>query len=205
VSSAVAARRSAARPAISSIGPSSVAVGDTLTIRGHGFLAGKRRNTVSFKRPGSPAVTAKAAEATATRIRVVVPAALARYLSDTNATRFRVRVRARRFSKASAALHRSVLVSPADSLPATGDTCEPAPGLAGDLVGPLDDALGTGLGDTLDTLIPDESCDVGDVPAAGDDPAAADDGADPGAGEPGDDSGAGDLADTLGADDTTTG
>lgn len=179
-SSAVAARRSPARPSISSVGPSTVAIGDTLTIRGRGFLSGPRRNTVTFSRAGAHAVSVKAGEATSTRLRVVVPAQLSPYLSDTTATRFRVRVRARRLSKASSAPRRSVLVSPPDTGADAGDDpvadeCVP-PDPLGDVTGTLDGALGTDLGELIDPLPPDAGCDLA---AAGDDPAGADDGADP--------------------------
>jgi hypothetical protein len=191
--SAVAARRAVARPTITSIGPSSVAVGDTLTIRGRGFLPGRRRDSVSFTRAGGRPVTVKATDATRTRIRVVVPAGLARYLGDAAPTRFRVRVRARRYSRASTALTRSILVRPLEHAlgEQAADGCT-----SGDITDPLDDALGTGLGDTLDTLLPDDGCDAA---TAGDDPAADD------AGDPGDDSAGTDPGDEPVADDTTSG
>lgn len=190
-----AAQRGAARPSITSIGPASVAVGDTLTIRGRGFLPGRRRDTVTFTRPGRPAVAVKATDATRTRIRVVVPKALSRYLSDTQPTRFRVRVRALRFSTASAARKRSVLVvSPAaqEALDgATGD-CAASADPVDAVTGTLDDALGTDLGDVLDDVLPDDGgCDP--ASAGGDDPAAAADGTDP----------AGDSGDDPAADDPT--
>jgi hypothetical protein len=80
-SSALAGRKTAARPSVSSLSPPALAVGDTLTVRGHNFLPGKKRNSVVFKHAGSPEVTVKAAQATRTRMRVVVPAALAKYLT----------------------------------------------------------------------------------------------------------------------------
>jgi hypothetical protein len=195
---AVAARRGAARPTITSIGPASVAVGDTLTIHGRGFLPGRARNSVSFARAGRPAVSVKAGTATRTRLRVVVPRALARYLSDTQPTRFRVRVRARRFSTASASRKRSVLVlSPAarQLLDDATDDCTPADPAA-DVTGTLDDALGTDLGDVVDDVLPGDGCDA--TSAGGDDP-AVDDGADPADTDPGDDGTGAD--DPLGAGD----
>jgi hypothetical protein len=197
---AVAARRGAARPTITSIGPASVAVGDTLTIRGRGFLPGRARNTVSFTRAGKPAVAVKAGDATRTRLRVVVPRALSRYLSDTQPTRFRVRVRARRSSKVSTARRLSVLVSSPAALELLedggADGCTPA-ALPGDVAGALDDALATDLGDVLDDVLPDDGgCDA--TSAGGDDPAAADDGADPA------DDGTG-ADDPLGAEDPVSG
>jgi hypothetical protein len=149
---------------------------------------------VTFTLPGRPAVAVKSTDATRTRIRVMVPEALSRYLSDTQPTRFRVRVRALRFSTASAARKRSVLVvSPAaqEALDgATGDCTSADPVDA--VTGTLDDVLGTDLGDVLDDVLPDDTaCDP--ASSGGDDPAAADDGTDP----------AGDSGDDPAADDPT--
>jgi hypothetical protein len=181
--SATAARHAAARPTITSIGPSSVAVGDTLTIRGRGFVAGSRRNSVSFARAGSPAVTVKAGAATRTRLKVVVPAALARYVGDTKPTRFRVRVRSHGMSPASSALKRSVLVTPPVADPGDGDgtgadDCladDSSADASDDLASKLADALGIDLSALGQLLVPDDSCDSA---TAGDDP-AGDDSADP--------------------------
>jgi hypothetical protein len=191
------AHRGAARPSITSIGPASVAVGDTLTIRGRGFLPGRRRDSVSFTRPGHPAVTVKATDATRTRIRVVVPVALERYLGDTQPSRVRVRVRARRFSAASAARNRSVLVrsrAAQEALDGAPGDCTSADPLD-DVTGALGDTLGPDLGDAPDDVLPDDGgCDA----ASPDDPAAAGDGSGPAA-----DDGV-DVPDDSGADDPSS-
>jgi hypothetical protein len=192
-----ATHRRAARPSITSIGPASVAVGDTLTIRGRGFLPGRRRDSVSFTRAGHPAVTVKAIDATRTRIRVAVPVALERYLSDTQPSRVRVRVRARRFSTASAARTRSVLVrsrAAQETLDGGTDGCASADPLD-DVTSALDDTLVPDVGDVVDDVLPDDGgCDA----ASPDDPAAGDDGSDPAAGD------GADVPDDSGADDPSS-
>jgi hypothetical protein len=164
-SSALAAKHAAARPQITSVGPATVAVGDTLTIRGRNFLAGAKRNTVTFKRAGRAPVSVKAGAATPTQIKVVIPDALAPYLSATQPTRFGIRVRARRTGKEFTAPKRSVLVAPLTELDGSPADCA-----APDVVDAVTDPLGDALGDTLDTILPDDQC--GDP--AGDDPGAAD-------------------------------
>src|SRR3954471_18145539 len=74
------ASAAAAAPKVTSVAPLSLKVGDTMTIRGKGFLAGKNRNTVIFKATGTRAVFAKAQTATATKIVVKVPAKLLSFL-----------------------------------------------------------------------------------------------------------------------------
>jgi hypothetical protein len=174
-SSALAAKHRAARPQITSVGPATVAVGDTLTIRGHNFRAGAKHNTVIFKLTGKPAVSAKAATATATQIKVVVPDALAKYLSASQPTRFGIRVRGRRGGKDATAPKRSVLVAPLSDEPladcATADQLDT-------VTAALDDTLGTDLGDTPDTLLPDDCGDPGADDPSSDDP-GADDPSDP--------------------------
>ncbi|MEA2255859.1 MAG: hypothetical protein QOG35_1904 [Solirubrobacteraceae bacterium] len=90
-------------PVVKSISPSRLAIGQTLTIKGSGFRAGKDRNTVVFKRDGKPAVFVKADVATKTKLQIQVPDKLAAFLATQTAgpiaTRFRVRVLSQRFSK----------------------------------------------------------------------------------------------------------
>jgi hypothetical protein len=127
-SSALAGRKTAARPSVSSLSPPALAIGDTLTVRGHDFLPGRKRNSVVFKHAGSPEVTVKAAQATRTRMRVVVPAALAKYLTVAGGVakpaRFRVRVVAgRSTSKGFTTLKRSPVIVPPQA--GAGEAQEP--------------------------------------------------------------------------------
>lgn len=130
-------KRGASAPSISSLNPLTLRVGDTLTIRGHHFLPGRKHNRVAFKRAGGPAIVVKAGEATKTRLKVIVPAALAKQLSlaggGTRRSRFRVRVRAGRFATGYTPLKRSPLIGPAltatdevEQLDGTDDGCEEA-------------------------------------------------------------------------------
>jgi hypothetical protein len=140
-SSALAGRKAASRPTVSSLSPPALAVGDTLTIRGHNFLPGKKRNSVVFKHDGSPAVTVKAAQATRTRMKVIVPATLARYLTVAGGVarpaRFRVRIVAGgSTSKGFTTLKRSPVIVPPQ-------------GAAG--------------GDADQTDVPQDGCDTGGV------------------------------------------
>src|SRR5215213_1729566 len=112
--SASAARTSV--PTVTSVAPLNLAIGDTLTIRGRNFRSGRNRNTVVFKRDGQRAVFVTAQEATATRIRLVIPAKLSQYLSRRSGgtarpTRFRLRVLSARFGRAFTATKLSPVVS----------------------------------------------------------------------------------------------
>src|SRR5512134_1829396 len=90
-------------PTVKSVKPLSLRVGERLTIHGTGFLKGRNRNTVVFKREGKRAVFAKAVTASTTRLVVRVPSKLAPFLvrrgGSARPTRFRLRVLARRLSK----------------------------------------------------------------------------------------------------------
>jgi hypothetical protein len=92
----------AAAPKVTSVAPLQLKVGDKLTIRGTGFIAGKNHNTVIFKATGARAVFAKAQTATKTKIVVKVPAKLLSFLKvkdgESVATRFQIRVLAKRLS-----------------------------------------------------------------------------------------------------------
>jgi hypothetical protein len=173
---ALAATKARTRPTISSAVPLPLHIGDTLTIRGRNFLATKKRVTVAFKRDGSPAVSVKAAQATRTRIKVVVPASLAKYFTVTagvaRATRFRVRVMARRLSTGYTALKRSPLVIPGaggaageldDELTGTDDGCDEGGIVEAIDGGGGDDALfddAPRLGDALEGASEADPCSV---------------------------------------------
>jgi hypothetical protein len=126
--SASAARTSV--PTVTSVAPLNLAIGDTLTIRGRNFRSGRNRNTVVFKRDGQRAVFVTAQEATATRIRLVIPAKLSQYLSRRSGgtarpTRFRLRILSARFGRAFTATKLSPVIAeatPGSASPSTGVT-----------------------------------------------------------------------------------
>jgi len=104
-------------PSISKITPMQVQIGGTLTITGTGFLKGKGKNTVVFRRAGQRSIFAKADGLTTTRLRVVVPAKLAPVMGKRAgaavASKFQLRVLSRRFGKSYTALKLSPVILPA--------------------------------------------------------------------------------------------
>jgi hypothetical protein len=116
---AAEAAKPAPYPSIAKVAPLQLGVGDTLTITGKHFRPGANKNTVVFKRDGKKAIFVKAHAATATSLTVVVPEKLRAALGRRNgvdvATRFRLRVLARRFAKRYTALKASPTVVPGDA------------------------------------------------------------------------------------------
>jgi hypothetical protein len=171
-SSALAGKKAASRPSVSSLSPPALRVGDTLTVRGRNFLPGKKRNSVVFKHDGSPEVTVKAAQATRTQMQVVVPATLAKYLAVpggvSKPARFRVRVVAgRSTSKGFTTLKRSPVIVPPHA--AAGNT-QPldVPQDGCDTGGIVEDV--TGDPDTLGSDVLPAEPDACSADAGGDDP-----------------------------------
>ncbi len=170
-STALAATKAPTRPTVRSIAPLPLGIGDTLTIRGRNFLAGKKRNSVTFKRDGRPAVTVKAGQATRTRMKVIVPATLAQYLTVTDGvalpTRFRVRVRSRGFSKGYTALKHSPIIGPANGAPGAVDEFdEPQSGCDTGGIGDSVDGEGDDnalLSDALEAAVESDPCSVDSV------------------------------------------
>jgi hypothetical protein len=160
-SNALAGKRSAPPPSVSSLSPLALRVGDTLTIRGHRFIPGKKHNSVSFKRDGSPAIVVKAGPATRTRLKVVVPATLAKYFTiaggGVQPSRFRVRVGAGRSSTGYTPLKRSPLIGLPSSTAVDG-----LDGLGG-----TDDGCDTG--GVIDGIEGDDGTAAEDAPEAGSD------------------------------------
>jgi hypothetical protein len=113
-------------PVVTSVAPMTLGIGDTLTIKGRNFVAGRMRNTVVFQRVRARAVFVRADEATKTQIRLRIPAKLLPFLSQRGGkaipTRFRLRVLARRFGVAFTATRLSPTIGPVG----TGKT-EPVP------------------------------------------------------------------------------
>ena len=113
---AEAKKKKVAKPVISKVAPSNAAIGDTLTVYGRNFIAGKGRNSVAFKRDGSPAVFVKSDVSTRRQIKVILPAKLSKYLivrdGTPGPTPFRIRVLAKRFGKSFTALAKSPMIGP---------------------------------------------------------------------------------------------
>jgi hypothetical protein len=143
-------------PTVKSVKPLSLRVGERLTIHGTGFLKGRNRNTVVFKREGKRAVFARAVTASTTRLVVRVPSKLAPFLvrrgGSARPTRFRLRVLARRLSKSYTTPRRSPVIAPVlPKAPATTSPGEtPSPKLTDcDLDGVLNTVDGDDDGDQL--------------------------------------------------------
>lgn len=123
-----ATARTSSVPTVSNVAPLNIAIGDQLTITGRNFRAGKGKNTVVFKRDGQRAVFVTAQQATATQIKLAIPAKLSQYLSrqkggTARPTRFRLRVLSARFGRAFTATKLSPVISepgPASASPSTG-------------------------------------------------------------------------------------
>lgn len=102
-------------PIVDSLSPRHVAIGQHLTIRGRNFRSGMHRNTVVF-RAGGRFVFVKADRSTTRRIHLVIPAKLRRFLAEHNgtvvATRFSIRILAKRFGTSFTRPSRSPVVEP---------------------------------------------------------------------------------------------
>src|SRR5215204_1333167 len=103
-------------PVVTSVAPKSVAIGQTLTLRGKHFRRGRGKNTVVFKRDGAKAVFVKADLSTRKMLMVKLPSRLASSLAiqdgEMVATKFRLRVLAKRLGKRFTSLKLSPLVGP---------------------------------------------------------------------------------------------
>ena len=109
-------KKKVAKPVVTRVAPTNAAIGDTLTVYGRNFIAGKARNSVAFKRDGSPAVFVKADVSTRRQIKVVLPEKLGKYLivkdGTPGPTPFRVRVLAKRFGAAFTPVSKSPMIGP---------------------------------------------------------------------------------------------
>lgn len=156
-------------PVITSVSPLKLAVGGTLEIRGRNFLRGRNRNSVVFKRDGGRAVFVKADVGTTKLLRFKLPAKLQQSLivsgGQPSATRFRLRVLAKKFGKSFTRTGLSPTVSPAVQLLAApggpgSTTLTPAQQAAIAESGPDGDCDGDGIKnrnetDSDDDLLPD--------------------------------------------------
>ncbi len=111
-----AAAATAAFPTVSKVSPLRAGVGDTLVLSGRNYRSGLRRNTVVFKSSGRRPVFVRAGRSTSKRLSVKLPSALLRSLAQKSgkpvATRFQVRVLAKRFGKRYTTLKRSPVIGP---------------------------------------------------------------------------------------------
>jgi hypothetical protein len=123
--------KGAAPPVVTKVSPSRLNIGQTLVLRGKNFRPGKLTNTVVFSRKGVISVFTRADDATKTRMTVVVPDKLAPYLVQSAgrpvATRFQIRVLAKRLSRSPTSRSRSPIIGPKSSgtdTPAPADDCD---------------------------------------------------------------------------------
>jgi hypothetical protein len=120
-------KKKPAAPVVSSISPRSLAIGETLTIRGHHFKRGRLKNTVAFKRAGRAAVLVRADKGTTKLLKVKLPARLEKTLlvrnGETVPTKLSLRVLSARFGKKFTAGRLAPMVFP----PKPEGADEPAP------------------------------------------------------------------------------
>jgi hypothetical protein len=119
-------------PTVTSIAPKTLAIGDTLTIRGKNFLPGNFKNTVAFQKPRAQAVFLKADKATTTTIKIKLTSKLLPFLSQkggtVSATRFSIRVLSRRFGNSFTSKSLSPVIGPSKgAVPGGTPGCHPVP------------------------------------------------------------------------------
>jgi hypothetical protein len=133
---AAAATAATTYPTVSKIQPLNLGIGEKLTISGKGYVSGKNRNTVVFKRGRRKAIFAKAETASRTKMTVVVPEKLRQQLAVKDgapiATKFRVRILAKRFGKAYTTLAKSPRIAPVGKLTGPGGKVDPSADCDGD-------------------------------------------------------------------------
>jgi hypothetical protein len=165
---ASASAKSVPAPVVKSISPMKLKVGEQLTVKGKGFIPGKRKTRVFFVRRGGGTAFARADKATKTKLVVTLPDQLDKVL-DGKPARIQIRVLAKKFGKLSAA-RRSPVVSPAAG---PGSILDPPP-VDNTPTGPNGDCDKDGTLNSADTdddndLLPDTQ-----ETALGTDPCSAD-------------------------------
>lgn len=135
------------RPVITSISPSQVGIGGTLVLKGKNFSSGATNNRVFFSRAtDGKTVRARPRKASKTRIEVIVPSTLTKFLINGDKTRFQVAI----FTKVlgpKTKTSRSPLIFPAGSTPTPGTPGNPStPGTPA----PPPDCDGDGTPDSVD-------------------------------------------------------
>lgn len=160
-----AAAANTAKPTVTSFSPAQVPVGGTLVIRGKNFRSGASNNRVFLSRASDgKTVRVRPRKASRTRIEIVVPSSVTKFLTDGKATRFQIAIFTRVLGPKTRA-SRSPIILPAGSAPTT-------PGTPGVTVAPPPadcDADGTpdsvdtdddndGLGDDVEAKIKTDPC-----------------------------------------------
>ena len=156
-----AAKKVSKYPTVKKIAPMTVSVGETMTLTGTGYVKGKGKNTVVFRRAGKRTIFAKADGLSSTRLSVVVPEKVRDLLGKSSA-RLQIRVLAKRFGKTYTPLSKSPTVR-AGASKTTGTpapTAAPAPAAKTDPPPPPPDCDGDGQIDSVDgdddnDLLPD--------------------------------------------------
>jgi len=143
-------------PTVKSIHPLNLRIGQKLTIRGSGFVRGKKKNTVVFMGAGKRVVWVKADTATTKTISVKLPDTLAALLTNNAgslvATRLQVRVIAKKSVRAFTKLSKSPKVSPKNSSAVAPSSCVPHP------ANPASDVDGDMLPDALEVALKTDPC-----------------------------------------------
>ena len=144
------------RPTIRSVAPMTANVGDRLTIRGRNLAAARGKRTSVVFKTGGKSVSVKALRATRTKITLVIPAKLTKYLKLVDQvaqpTRFRLRVRAQRTGRRFTAVAKSPRIGLLSGLPGAAGTLGgllPRPAV----LDPSDDCNGDGVLNELDDVI----------------------------------------------------
>ena len=144
--------KKAATPTIKSIHPLSLNIGQKLTIRGSGFVRGKKKNTVVFMGAGKRVVWVKADKATTKTITVTLPTSLKRILAALTDTRLQVRVIAKKSGHAFTKLSKSPKVGPKNGATPGNGNCVPHPS------NPAADTDGDMLPDALEVALGTDPC-----------------------------------------------
>jgi hypothetical protein len=158
MSVAAVAKTKLVTPTITGIAPSKLKIGNKLTIRGKNFVPGKLKNTVVFLRARARPLFVRADSATSTRITITIPEKLLPFLSVRGgqpvATRFQLRVLAKRFGLSFTSSKLSPVISPSD-----GGITNVTPNCKPDYtVGSQKDVDGDGLTDPLEKTLGLDAC-----------------------------------------------
>jgi hypothetical protein len=141
-------------PIVKSVSPLKANVGDTLTIKGSGFLPGKGKTRVFFMKSGRGSAFARAVNATTTKLTVVVPAQVAKIINGKPA-RVQIRLLTSKFGNLTST-KKSPLLSPAAA--GGGGTPPPKTCMPGDQASASNDSDKDGLNDALEVQIGTDPC-----------------------------------------------
>jgi hypothetical protein len=144
------AKKSGPTPVITRVAPMRISVGHVLVIRGKHFRSSRKRNTIIFRSNAGRTAFAKPTRASANKLVVRVPAAVAHLLAVKNAkqrpTRLKLRVLAGKFSKYTSRRLSPVVtgVGEGDGGGSTTGACDTGTDFDGDLLSnSLELAIGT--------------------------------------------------------------